>query len=202
MTFRGTARSTMAAVTGLLLMSARSYGEDRQLRPFIGVALGGTTTFVYPERVFGKSNLVLGGSAVFLGDMFGAEVDVADAPGYFESGDNNLVRSSRVTTFSGNLVVAAPRRLTEYSLRPYLVGVGGLIRVRTTTTFNVFDISAIVPAFDVGVGVLGFVTNRAGVSWDVRRFQTLSTNPGKEGLSFGREYLSFWRASMAVVIRY
>ena len=202
MTFRKAARITLVAVAGLLLISARTYADDRQIRPFIGAALRGSTTFVDPERVFGKANLVIGASAVFLGEMFGAEVDVGDAPGYFESGDNNLVRSSRVTTFSGNVVVAAPRRLTEYSLRPYFVGGGGLMRVRTTTTFNVFDISAIVPAFDVGVGVLGFVTNRAGMSWDVRRFQTLSSNPGKSGLSFGREYLSFWRATMAVAIRY
>lgn len=202
MTLWRAARSTVAAIAGLLLISARTDAGDRQIRPFIGAALGGATTFVDPERVFGKANVVIGASAVFLGEVFGAEVDVAAAPGYFESGDNTLVRSSRVTTFAGNLVVAAPHRLTEYSLRPYFVGGGGLMRVRTTTTFNVFDISAIVPAFDVGVGVLGFVTNRAGVSWDLRRFQTLSTNPGKAGLSFGREYLSFWRASMAVAIRY
>jgi hypothetical protein len=202
MTFSSAARSTLGAVTGLLLISARTYADDRQIRPFIGTALGGSTTFVDPERVFGKANLVIGASAVFLGEVFGAEVDIADAPGYFESGDNTLVRGSRVTTFTGNFVVAAPHRLTEYSLRPYVVAGGGLMRVKTTTTFNVFDISAVVPAFDVGAGVLGFVTNRAGVCWDVRRFQTFSTKPGKSGLSFGREYLSFWRASVAVAIRY
>jgi hypothetical protein len=202
MRLRSAARSTLGAVTGLLLISARTYADDRQIRPFIGAALGGTTTFVDPERVFGKRNLVIGASAVFLGEMFGVEIDFADAPAYFESGDNTLVRGSRVTTFTGNFVVAAPRRLTEYSLRPYLVAGGGLMRVKTTTTFNVFDISAVVPAFDVGVGLLGFVTNRTGVSWDVRRFQTFSSNPGETGLSFGREYMSFWRASMAVAIRY
>jgi hypothetical protein len=180
----------------------RSSAEDRQIRPFIGATLGGATTFVDPENVVGKAKFVVGASAVFLGDMFGVELDIADAPGFFESGDNNLVRASRVTTFSGNVVVAAPRRLTEYSLRPYFVGGGGLMRVRTTTAFSVFDIAATVPAFDVGVGLVGFVTNRTGVSWDVRRFQTLSSNPGKGGLSFGREYLSFWRATMAIALRY
>jgi len=200
--FSTAARSTLAAVTGLLLMSARAYADDRQIRPFIGAALGGSTTFVDPERVFGKANRVIGASAVFLGEVFGGEIDVADAPGYFESGDNTLVRGSRVTTFTGNLVIAAPHRRTEYSLRPYFATGGGLMRVRTTTTFNVFDIAKVVPVFDVGAGVVGFITNRTGISWDVRRFQTFSTKSGKTGLSFGREYMSFWRASMALAIRY
>jgi len=150
--------------------------------------------------VFGKANVVLGGSAVFLGDVFGGEIDVAEIPGYFEGGQH-LVTSSRVTTFSGNLVVAAPRKLTEYWLRPYLVAGGGVMRVSTTTFAGVFDISSVVPAFDVGAGLVGFVTNRTGVYWDVRRFQTLNRKAGK-GLTLGPEYMSFWRASLGLAVRY
>src|SRR6266850_5292848 len=202
MRVQGAARSTVVLTAGLLLMSARTYAEDRQIRPFIGVTFGGGNTFVDPELVVGKANLLLGASAVFLGEMFGAEVDVADAPGFFESGDRSLVRGSRVTTISGNVVVAAPHRLTEYSLRPYLVGGGGLMRVRTTTLFNVFDVSTVMPVLDVGVGVVGFLTNRTGVSWEVRRFQSVGSNTNSGGVSFGDEHLSFWRATMAVAIRY
>jgi hypothetical protein len=183
-------------------MSARTDAGDRQIRPFIGATFGGGTTFVDLEHVVGKANVAIGGSAVFLGEVFGAEVDVADAPGFFESGDTHLVFGSRVTTITGNVVVAAPHRLTEYSLRPYFVGGAGLMRVRTTTASNVFDVSSVIPALDVGVGVVGFLTNRLGVSWDVRRFQSVGSNTGNGGLSFGEERLSFWRATMAVAIRY
>jgi hypothetical protein len=183
-------------------MSARSYAADRQIRPFIGATFGGGTTFVDPESAAGQANLALGISALFLGEILGAEVDIADAPGFFEANDRQLVRGSRVTTISGNVVVAAPRRLTEYSLRPYIVGGGGLMRVRTTTLFSVFDVSSVVPAFDVGAGVVGFLTNRVGVSWDIRRFQNLGRNAGDSGLSFGDEHISFWRATMAVAFRY
>jgi hypothetical protein len=201
MRVRGAARSTVVLVAGLLLVSARTDAEDRQIRPFIGATFGGGNTFVDPELVVGKANLSIGASAVFLGEMFGTEIDVADAPGFFESGDRSLVRGSRVTTISGNVVVAAPHRLTEYSLRPYLVGGGGLMRVRTTTLFNVFDVSTVVPVLDVGVGVVAFVTNRTGVCWDIRRFQSVGSSTDV-GLSFGDEHLSFWRATMAVAIRY
>ena len=78
-----------------------------------------------------------------------------DAPGFFESGDKNLVHVSHVATFSGNLVLAAPHRLTEYFLRPYIVGGATLMLVRTTTSLSVFDVSTVRPAFDVGVGVVG-----------------------------------------------
>jgi len=205
MMVRGAARSTAVLVTGLLLISARIDAADRQIRAFVGATFGGVTTFVDPELAVGKANPAIGASAVFLGEVFGTEVDVADAPGFFQSGDQHLVVGSRVTTITGNVVVAAPRRWTEYSLRPYVVGGAGLMRVRTTTSFNVFDVSSTIPAIDVGVGVVGFLTNRVGVCWDVRRFQSVGSNIGNVGLSIsesGEEHLSFWRATMAVAIRY
>jgi hypothetical protein len=198
----GAMRSTVVLVAGLLLLSARASAEDRQIRPFIGATFGGGTTILDFAQVAGKANLVIGVSAVFLGEMFGTEVEIADVPGFFDSSDKSLLRGSRVTTFSGNVVVAAPHRMTEYSLRPYLVGGGGLMRVRTTTALNVFDISSITPMLDVGVGVVGFLTNRTGVSWEIRRFQSVGGDTGKVGLSWGDEHLSFWRATMAVAIRY
>ncbi len=199
---RGAPRSAMVLVAGLLLVSVRTYAADRQIRPFIGATFGGGTTFVDPEDAVGKANLAIGASAVFLGEVFGTEIDIADAPGFFESGDKHLVILSRVTTISGNVVVAAPHRLTEYSLRPYLVGGAGLMRVRTTTAFSVFDVSSVIPVLDVGVGVIGFLTNRIGVCWDVRRFQSVGSNTGNVGLSFGDGHLSFWRATMSGAIRY
>lgn len=187
----------------LLVMSTRTFAADRQIRPFIGATFAGATTIVDPEKAVGSPNITVGGSAVFLGEVFGADVDVSDVPGLFESGDKNLVHSSRVTTITGDVVVAAPRRLTEYVLRPYLVAGGGLMRVRTTTAFSVFDIATILPAFDVGAGVVGFVTNSVGVSWEVRRFQDVGQNVNTTGLNTsGEDHLSFWRGTMSVVIRY
>ena len=199
---RDVARSILVLVAGLLLISTRAAAADRQIRPFVGATFGGGTTFIDPENAIGTPNVVYGASAVFLGEVVGAEVDVADAPGFFQSGDTHNVLFSRVTTVSGNVVVAAPHRLTEYSLRPYLVGGAGLMRVRTSTAFAVFDVSAIIPHLDVGAGVIAFVTNRVGVCWDVRRFQSVGSHGDASGLSFGDEHLSFWRATMAVAIRY
>jgi hypothetical protein len=199
---RRAAQTKVVLTAGLLLLSARAFAGERQIRPFVGATFAGATTFVDLDDAVDKPNVAVGASAMFLGEIFGAEIDVGDAPGFFESGNGNLVRLSRVTTVSGNLVVAAPHRLTEYWLRPYVVAGGGLMRVRTTTLFSVFDVSAVLPQFDVGAGVIGFITNRFGVSWDIRRFQDVGNTTGNNGLSFGEEHLSFWRGTMAFVIRY
>jgi hypothetical protein len=201
MTAMRLARSTAVLVAGLLV-ATRASAADRQIRPFIGATFAGGTTFVDPEDAIGKPHLAIGGSAAFLGEIFGTEVDVFDSPGFFQAGDKNLVRVSHVATFSGNLVVAAPRRLTEYFLRPYIVGGATLMVVRTTTALGVFDVSTVRPAFDVGAGAIAFVTNKVGVSWDIRRFQTVGESSPRVGLSFGGEHLSFWRATMAAVFRY
>ncbi len=196
------AANTLVLAASLLLLCVRAHAADRQIRPFVGATFGGGTTFVDPEDAIGSPNPAIGVSAVFLGEVFGAEAEAADAPGFFESGDKHLVLRSRVTTISGNVIVAAPHRLTEYWLRPYFVAGGGLMRVRTTTSFNVFDVSKVIPQVDVGVGVVAFLTNRVGVSWDVRRFQSVGADTKEVGLSIGGESLSFWRATMSAVIRY
>ncbi|HKB14396.1 MAG TPA: hypothetical protein VKD69_27210 [Vicinamibacterales bacterium] len=188
----------------LLLLSPRAFAGERQLRPFAGATFRGATTVIDPGDGTIKPSVTLGGSAVFLGEIFGGEVEIADMPGFFEANDKNLVNYSRVTTITGNIVVAAPHRLTEYALRPYVVAGAGMMRMRRTTTFDVFNLSEIVPAFDVGVGAVGFLTNSVGVAWELRRFQDLGSNVNHDnGLTVGPElHLSFWRATMAFVFRY
>jgi hypothetical protein len=192
-------RVSAAFAAGILLMSTRASAGERQIRPYAGATFAGATPSFNPESAAGKLHPTIGIGAVFLGELFGADIDVADVPGFLESGDSHLVLHSRVTTICGNVVLAAPRRLTEYSLRPYVVAGGGMMRIRQTTSLGVFDVSTVTPAFDVGVGAVAFVTNRAGVAWDVRRFQSFRDEKVR---TVGEGHLSFWRATMAVVIRY
>lgn len=194
-------KSMLVLVAGLLILSVRADAADRQIRPFAGATFGGTTPFVDLEDAAGKLHPTIGAQAVFLGELFGVDIDVADVPGFMEAGDKHLVVHSRVTTVFGNVVLAAPRRLTEYSLRPYVVAGGGLMRARRITSLSVDDVSTVTPAFDLGAGVVAFVTPLTGVAWDVRRFQSFSDS-GERSQGFDGEHLSFWRATMAVVIRY
>jgi hypothetical protein len=186
----------------LFSLPSRAIAAERQIRPLVGVTFGGSTTFVDLEGASGRANPAIGLNAVVLGEIVGIDLDLALAPGFFQAGDRHLVLASSVTTLTGNFVLAAPGRVTEYGLRPYFVGGAGLMRVRIDDYFGVLRVTKTMPAIDIGGGAIGFVTKRVGVCWDVRRFTSLSRTTEENGISFGREQLSFWRASMMLVIRY
>ena len=86
--------------------------------------------------------MTLGASVALLGDgILGIEADVGHTPKFFEGDDPlGLVLSSRVTTISGNVLLAAPLALTRESLRPYLVGGLGLLQARSNNAARLFPL--------------------------------------------------------------
>jgi hypothetical protein len=184
-----------------LLSAPAPAAAEWQLRPFLGLTFGGTTTFVDPERAVDNVNVTFGGSAVLLGEVLGVEADVGYGPGFFQAGDQQLVRRSFVSTVTGNVVVAMPRRLSEYTLRPYFVTGYGVMRVRRSDELEALSVGRTLPALGIGGGVTGFLTDRLGVSWELRHFRSFGGTQ-LQGVSIAPERLSFWRATMAVAIRY
>jgi hypothetical protein len=189
-----------AVFLGLAAWPAPAMAEWH-IKPFLGLTFAGGTTFVDLEKAAGIPNVVYGASGLLVGDFLGIEGDFGRAPGFFQTGDVKLLLSSSVTTLTGNFVVAVPRRMVQYSLRPYLVGGSGLMHVKIEGKAGAFPVSRTLPAIDLGGGVTGFVNNRIGLSWDVRYFRSISAGEIR-GVSVADEELSFWRANMAVVFRY
>ena len=193
-------RVGLPLLAALLLSPAHALAEW-QIKPFLGRTFGAGTTFVDPEHAAGRPNVVMGVGGGLLGEMLGIEADFGHAPGFFQGGRQQKVVHSGVTTLTGNIVIALPRRLTEYTLRPYFVGGAGLMYVHIVPGGGVLEVATSMPAIDLGGGATGFLSDRIGVSWDVRHFRR--TGKGEErGLSFGPEDLSFWRANVALAIRY
>jgi hypothetical protein len=193
----------------MLLASAPSASAEWQIKPFLGVTFSGGTTFVDYEHAAGHPNVAIGVSGMWLGDIFGIEADFGRSPGFFERGDQGLltgvspqglVTNTSVTTLTGNVVVALPRRLVEYTLRPYFAGGAGAMFVHIDDFAGNPFVARSLQAMDLGGGVTGFFTNRIGVSWDVRYFRSIDRT-FESGLSLSSEQLSFWRANMAVAIR-
>jgi hypothetical protein len=197
----------------LWLLSPTPAAADWQVRPFIGFTFGGATTFVDPEKAIETQNAVIGVSGGWLGEIFGLEADFGRAPGFFQTGETPAISAaaglsdphvltSAVTTLTGNVVIALPARLAGYGLRPYFSGGVGLMHIDTVGQLQIVDLHRTLPTLSLGGGVTGFLTNRIGLNWDVRRLNTLRGEGETMGNSLGREQLSFWRATMAVALRY
>ena len=194
----------MLAAALVVLWAPRPASAEWQVKPFLGAAYGGNTTFLTYVPVPGveqrnHGHTAFGVSGLWLSEIFGLEGDVGHTSGFFEGSDAPLVIDSGVTTATGNVVVAMPRRLAQYTLRPYLVGGAGVMHIRFDTVGGLQALSNL-QAMDLGAGVTGFLTRRVGLSWDVRYFRSIDRTR-EQGSSFGSEHLSFWRVNMAVAIR-
>ena len=194
-------RVALQAVPGLQLRAV----DDAGRRPR---ACGGLP--VDPEVESQSSNVTFGAAVALLGDVFGIEGEWTQAPGFFQARDQELVASSSAQTFTGSLIVAMPRRIAQYTLRPYFVGGGGVLRLRSVdgrapgVGACLRSMRRLRPSI-VGGGVNGFFNERVGVGWDLRYFRsvggevTRDPNVTIDGLA---KQLSFWRANMALVLRY
>jgi hypothetical protein len=190
----------MAVLTVIALAPRTARAAEWQVKPFLGITFGSGTTFTLAGD--GHTAPTFGASILLLGDVLGVEADVGRTPGFFGPGSLGLILGSSVTTVTGNLVVAMPREMARYSLRPYIAGGGGLMRVRIDDTYALLPVTSNLGAFDAGGGVTGFLTDNFGVSWDVRYFRSIRGKEGVRGVSIGAEQLSFWRANMALALRF
>jgi hypothetical protein len=177
---------------------------DWLITPFVGTTFAGQSALIQfdPDAVATK-HWLFGGSVTWLGGgIFGVEADVALVPGIFEDDNvDNLVTASTATTLSGNVIAAVPLAVTRESLRPYLVGGIGLVHARVEDQICLVSCEALnEPALQVGGGAIGLVSDRAGVRFDLRQIRTLRREETLIGER--RAKLSFWRATVGVVIRY
>jgi hypothetical protein len=131
-------RAVVVPTLALLLLSPAAGAAEWQIKPFLGVAFGGSTTLVDLANAAGGPNIVIGVNGALLGNIFGIDMDFAHAPGFFQQGDQHLVLSSSATTLTCNVVMAPPRHVTEYALGPYFVFGGGLMHASIDDFGSVF----------------------------------------------------------------
>jgi hypothetical protein len=197
--------SRAATIATLLLVvlcgHPREARADYLFMPFIGGTFARETVFnIGAELDEGSRHVIFGGSAGWLSaGILGVEGEFAYAPRFFEV-ENPLsaIVSSTLFTLSGNVIVAVPLRITEYSLRPYAIGGVGLIHSGITYLQppHVDDNSM---GFNVGAGAIGFLTRRTGVRFELRHFRTFEREPSDFGDVGPR--VGFWRFTAGVVIR-
>jgi hypothetical protein len=184
----------------LFLAPKPAHGEW-QLKPFGGVTFGGNSPFVDLDGVQGHPKLNLGTGIIWQGEVIGLEGDVATTSGFF-SGKKRAITQSHVATLTGNLLIALPRRMSEYSLRPYMAVGIGTAHTRFSDGIRTFDYSKALPSWDIGGGATGFISDTVGLNWDFRLFRTLRPQePQSNGAVVEKGKLSFWRLTMGFAFR-
>jgi hypothetical protein len=192
--------SAIAVIAWLIPLTAHAQA-DLFVIPFIGAKFAGHTNLTDLEQAVDEKKTTFGVSATILTDGFiGIEADLEHTPRFFESGTGGLIAQSNVTTLMGNVVFAVPRRITRDSLRPYLVSGVGLMHAHIQTQANVFNTNSNLVGLDIGGGVIGFISPRAGARFELRHFKNLSKD--NAAAAFGSTRLSYWRLTAGVVLRY
>jgi hypothetical protein len=189
----------------LLALSPSAASADWLFTPFVGATFAGSTAGVDLEQAASSTHLMFGGSAGWWSPgWIGFEGDFGYVPRFFErSGLGLLVIDSDAMTLAGNVIIAAPLSVTRESLRPYLVAGLGWMR------FSIEEGTEVFPEFfpalnsvgmNIGGGAIGFISPRTGVRFEVRHFRSLDRD--LELLTAEPDsQLSFWRATVGVVIR-
>jgi hypothetical protein len=180
-----------------------------QITPMIGFTFAGRTTLVDPQHAVEKRHASVGGAVVLLGGgIVGVEALGIFTPGFFQTDQSRLseippvgIESSRALTLMGNVVLTTPRRLTEYSLRPFGSAGLGLLHTSQTQTVELLPpLRTNMFGYNVGGGAIGFLSAHTGVRFDLRYYSTLRGTV-QEGAAIGLARLHYMTASVGVVIR-
>lgn len=194
-------RATILLVLSLLLLPVPA-SADLFLAPFMGVKFGGGTSIVDLELAAGQAKTTLGVSAFLLSDaILGYEAMFGYVPQYFNGDTGPLIKpGSYLIDMMGNVIVSLPPDVTAGGLRPYMVGGVGLIHAEAADILGIFQVRRTVPAFDIGFGAVGLLTNNVGVRFDVRYLRSFTNDDGSLA-RVGRR-ISYSRATIGLVLRF
>ncbi|HYT68580.1 MAG TPA: hypothetical protein VEL51_19290 [Vicinamibacterales bacterium] len=189
-----------------VLAGAGSAAAEWHITPMVGLTFGGSTTLQDPDNATGDVHASVGLAGTWLSPgIFGAEAIATTTPGFFQSDTGTFIDTSRSTVLMGNIIVTAPRRFTEYFLRPFASGGFGVIRVserdiKAALASHVIDVRANLAGFNIGGGAIGFFSQGVGVRFDLRYYSTIhGTDQGANAL--GEAHLRYMVASAGLVIR-
>jgi hypothetical protein len=161
-------------LTMLVAALPASASAEWQFAPFLGQTFKGSTTLWDPLSATDDGHWSFGGWVTLLGDSpFGVEAYYVRTPGFFQRHGSILslpgsptITSSRTQAFMGNAVLAMPRAVNRYGLRPFVSGGLGVLHVSHDDPFLPVRVNLL--AMNVGGGATGFLTDRVGLRFDLR----------------------------------
>ena len=203
-------RLLSACVILLALLPAPAAAEWH-FTPLVGLTFKGATNINDSELATEKTHKNLGGAVSLLGKgILGVEGIVTLSPAFFKNDENpfgKLVEEGRAISVMGNVMLTTPRQLTEYSLRPYFSGGAGLMNATVTQVpsspsgapIDAVNLNA--AGFNLGVGAIGFFSERTGVRFDFRYHSTFRRSADITTVDEDSSYLRYMTVSVGIVWR-
>lgn len=198
-------------VTACAAPAARA--SEVHVTPMIGVTFRGNTSIVDIQNATHLPHKEVGAAVTVLTKgLFGVEGVVSYTPGFFHAerpqrdGESlstaGLIGRSYALAVMGNVVVAAPRRYTEYFLRPFVSGGAGLLRASVTDTLGLGTTASKARiGINIGGGAIGFLTQHTGVRFDLRYYSNVHSSEPRGGTVGGPLHLRYLVLSVGVVFR-
>ena len=187
----------------LALASAAPAAAEWHIVPLVGLTFRSDTNASGLEPVPIPKHVNIGGAVALLGKgIFGVEGVTVFTTGFRGVAPDvpQTIQSSRIFGLAGNAVLTTPRHLTEYSLRPYVSGGVGYMRLAVDHVSASLSLHENFPALNIGGGAIGFFTQHTGVRFDLRYYKRIGeTNDGS--LVLDHPNVSFMTLSVGVVIR-
>ena len=185
----------------LVLMCPIAASADWFITPFIGLKFAGDTNLVDLESGASNTKLTLGAMASWINPgVLGFEADIGYSPRFFERSSGALVARSHVITVMGNFVLSVPQEITGDSLRPFVSGGAGWMRIGIDDVVGLLPVKSNLFGINVGGGATGRLTDVSSVRFELRYFKSI-TNDEEEAVREGTS-LSFWRAGVGLTLRY
>lgn len=200
-----------AAVLAATAISPRSASADWVLTPFVGWNFNGSADVSGNGGASSLNRFAhkvdYGVSAAYMGKgILGAEVDFGYSPSFFANTAATgfqFASSNNVTTLTGNVIVGVPLGGHGASVRPYAVGGVGLLRSRVGDEAGLFNVASKNDfGFDLGGGVMAFISQNVGLRGDVRYFRGFQGAPSDSATGLAVGNFQFWRASAGVTFKF
>ena len=173
----------------ILCLAPIPASADGFVTPYVGYDFGGDAGSCPSLTTCESKKTNVGVSLGYMGaGILGIEEDLGYARNFF--GTNALSSDNSVLTIMTNLIVGVPLG----PIRPYLSAGGGLVRASAESSSSGFG-------YDLGGGVMLFLSSHAGLRGDYRYFRS-THDISIAGLSINGTKLNFSRASAGLVFRF
>ena len=193
-------KAPIVLALALVLVYPPAASADWFITPFIGLKFAGDTNLVDLESGASNTKLTLGAIASWINaGVLGFEADVGYSPRFFERSSGALVARSHVITVMGNFVLSVPQEITGDSLRPFVSGGAGWMRIGIDDVAGLLPVKSNLFGINVGGGATGRLTDVSSLRFELRYFKSITNDEEavREGTS-----LSFWRAGVGLTLRY